>query len=128
MVPRPSPLPQRAHPQPAPADFDVELDIDIEEHDGQEQMELTGRIKVTGGGNITAELHGANLTAGATKGPVSGERPSGLDQGAPQPAYASSTSGVRPARQGELRDNLPGLIAAFYDSKETGELHCQRDR
>jgi CheY-like chemotaxis protein len=32
--------------------FEVELDIDVEEEGPQDAMELTGRIKVTGGGNI----------------------------------------------------------------------------
>jgi CheY-like chemotaxis protein len=115
-------------PPAPPADFDVELDIDIEDGEEQDQMELTGRIKVTGGGNITAELHGANLTAEAMKGPVAGDRPIGVAQQAPQPAFASSGSGIRPSRQGELTDNLPGLIAAFYEARETGELHCQRNK
>lgn len=129
LAPHVSPVP-KLQPQspPPPADFDVELDIDIEDAEETDEMELTGRIKVTGGGNITAELHGANLTAEALHGPVSGARPAGLAQHAPRPAYASSQSGLRPSRQGELTDNLPGLIAAFYQSKETGELHCQRNK
>jgi CheY-like chemotaxis protein len=107
-----------------PSDFNVELDIDVED-DEQEAMELTGRIKVTGGGNITAELQGAALTATKHQsGPVHGSRP-----------LSSSGSGVvaipstdRPSRQGRLQDNLPGLISAFYLAKETGELYCQKGK
>ena len=107
-----------------PADFDVELDIDVED-DEQDAMELTGRIKVTGGGNISADLQGAALTAGKhTRGPVAGTRP-----------VSSAASGVvnmpgadRPARQGRLQDNLPGLISAFYTARETGELYCQKGK
>ena len=124
------PPPALAPPPPnatmaAPADFDVELDIDVED-DEQDAMELTGRIKVTGGGNITADLQGAALTAGKpTRGPISGTRPTAV----------SSLSGVvtmpgadRPARQGRLQDNLPGLISAFYLARETGELYCQKGK
>jgi CheY-like chemotaxis protein len=112
-------------PPPPPEDFDVELDIDVDAEDEQDEMELTGRIKVTGGGNITAELQGENLTAGALKGPVSGSRP----VAAPAPVFVgSSPSGVRSSRHGELQNNLPGLISAFYQSRETGELYCQKGK
>lgn len=118
--------PSNLVPPPPPDDFDVELDIDVEEE--QDEMELTGRIKVTGGGNITAELQGAALTAGRlSKGPISGVRPA-ASRLTPAPFSASSGSGVRPARQGALKDNLPGLVSAFYLSKETGELYCQRGK
>lgn len=87
-------------------------------------MELTGRIKVTGGGNITAELKGADLTAGPLRGPVAGERP--LMGATPVPFGPGFTGPRRSSRQGDLKDNLPGLISAFYLSKETGELYCQK--
>lgn len=58
--------------------FEVELDIDVEEEGPQDAMELTGRIKVTGGG--------------------------------------------------EIRDNLPSLLTAFYLSRETGELGVQKGK
>lgn len=123
--PAPTPEPPPGPPQEAPAeDFDVELDIDVEDAEEEDAMELTGRIRVTGGGNITAELQGANLTAGKpTRGPVSGDRP----------AAGKIASGVvqmprgRPT-QGSLTDNLPGLISAFYQARETGELYCQRGK
>jgi two-component system, OmpR family, response regulator len=111
-------------PQEKPAEsdnaeeFDVELDVDIE--DAEDEMELTGRVRVTGGGDISAELQGANLTAQrSVAGPVSGTRP----QQTPAPS-----KGARAARKGELKDNLPGLITAFYLAKETGELYCQKNK
>jgi len=110
----------------APAeDFDVELDIDVEEAEEQDVMELTGRVRVTGGGNITAELQGAPLTAGKpTSGPVAGPRP----QAPSSPSgLVQVPRGVKPS-QGALRDNLPGLISAFYLSRETGELYCQKGK
>lgn len=114
-------------PTEAPAEFDVELDIDVEDEE-QDAMELTGRIKVTGGGNITAELSGDSLTAGKPlKGAVSGARRP-VSTPSPAPVATPSDGGPRPARQGELRDNLPGLITAFYLSRETGELTCKKGK
>lgn len=113
----------------APAEFEVELDIDVEDEE-QDAMELTGRIKVTGGGNITAELQGEALTAGKPlKGAVPGVRPTGLSPipQAPPPPPPDALA-PRAARQGELHDNLPGLITAFYLSKETGELSCKKGK
>ncbi len=102
--------------------YEVELDIDVEEGEGDEPMELTGKIRVTGGGNITAELQGAPLTAQKhVAGPVSGQRP-------PPSSASAITAPARASRQGALRDNLPGLISAFYLSKETGELYCQKGK
>jgi two-component system, OmpR family, response regulator len=122
----PPPAGVRTPPTEAPAEFDVELDIDVEDDD-QEAMELTGRIKVTGGGNITAELSGVALTAGKPhRGPVSGVRPLGSTSGVTQPP--PPVPGARSARQGELSDNLPGLISAFYLAKETGELSCKKGK
>jgi two-component system, OmpR family, response regulator len=106
--------------------FDVELDIDVEEEEPQDAMELTGRIKVTGGDNLTAEIRGANLTAtplhkvAATlvRPPVPGRPPDPLPVGAGGPGQ----------RRGELKDNLPSLLTAFYLSRETGELGVQRGK
>lgn len=103
-------------------DFDVELDVDVEDVEEEDAMELTGRIRVTGGGNITAELQGAPLTAEKpTRGPVSGARP-------PAPSTLSGVVRLPRGRptQGPITDNLPGLISAFYLARETGELYCQR--
>ncbi|MFE8602678.1 response regulator [Archangium violaceum] len=106
--------------------FDVELDIDVEEEGPQDALELTGRIKVTGGDNLTAEIRGANLTAtplhkvAATlvRPPVPGRPPEPLPVGAGGPGQ----------RRGELKDNLPSLLTAFYLSRETGELGVQRGK
>lgn len=106
--------------------FEVELDIDVEEEGPQDAMELTGRIKVTGGGNLSAEIRGANLTASPMqKGPVTVVRhpPPGRP---PEPVPAGG--GGPGMRRGELKDNLPALITAFYLSRETGELGVQRGK
>jgi two-component system OmpR family response regulator len=106
--------------------FEVELDIDVEEEGPQDAMELTGRIKVTGGGNLSAEIRGANLTASPMqKQPVTQVRhpPPGRP---PDPVPAGG--GGPGMRRGELKDNLPSLITAFYLSRETGELGVQRGK
>ncbi|CAM4444138.1 response regulator [Myxococcus xanthus] len=104
--------------------FEVELDIDVEEEGPQDAMELTGRIKVTGGGNITAEIRGANLTASPMqKVPATQVRPPTPGR-PPDPPPA----GAPGSRRGEIRDNLPSLLTAFYLSRETGELGVQKGK
>lgn len=106
--------------------FEVELDIDVEEEGPQDVMELTGRIKVTGGGNITAEIRGANLTASPMqKVPATQVRPPTPGR-PPDPPPAGS--GAPGSRRGELKDNLPSLLTAYYLSRETGELGIQRGK
>ncbi len=118
--PGPSAPPER----PTADDFDLDLDIDVEGDDPMDPMELTGKIKVTGGGNISAELSGAALHAAAPlKGPISGQRPP------PPPQAAIDDAATRRGiRKGALGDTLPGLINAFYLAKETGELSVQKGK
>ncbi|HEX8439185.1 response regulator [Archangium sp.] len=106
--------------------FDVELDIDVEEEGPQDAMELTGRIKVTGGDNLTAEIRGANLTASPlNKVPATLVRPPG--PGRPPDALPVG-AGSPGSRRGDLKDSLPSLFTAFYLSRETGELGIQRGK
>lgn len=117
---------QPASPTSMQDAFDVELDIDVEEEGPQDAMELTGRIKVTGGDNLTAEIRGANLTATPlhkvpatlVRPPVPGRPPDPMPVGSGGPGQ----------RRGELKDNLPSLLTAFYLSRETGELGVQRGK
>src|SRR5207244_1522486 len=104
--------------------FEVELDIDVEEDQPQDVMELTGRIKVMGGGELRAELRGANLTATHLLKGQGGLRPPPPGKAGPV-AFDVSSPG---SRRGELKDNLPALITAFYLSRETGELGIQRGK
>jgi len=113
--------PTTSLPPPPPSDaedIDIDLAIDVED-EPLDAMELTGKIRVTGGGNISAELRGADLHAAPASGPVSGQRP---------PAEAPPPKTGRASRQGTLGDSLPGLINAFWLSKETGELQVQRGK
>jgi two-component system, OmpR family, response regulator len=103
---------------------DLELDIDVEEP--QEAMELTGKIRVTGGGDVTAELRGATLTAS----PISPQHtrasePVRANHGPTPERPSTQAAGTR---RGELKDNLPSLINAFWLAKETGELGVQRGK
>ncbi|WP_224244676.1 response regulator [Hyalangium gracile] len=123
LVPAEKKAPPVARAQDA---FEVELDIDVEEEGPQDAMELTGRIKVTGGGNLSAEIRGANLTASPMqKGPVTVVRP---PQPGRPPEPVPAGGGGPGMRRGELRDNLPSLITAFFLSRETGELGVQRGK
>ena len=116
---------------PAPSSleeaFEVELDIDVEEDEGpQDSMELTGRIKVMGGDNLTAEIRGANLTATPLHKVASTQvRPPGPGR-PPDPLPVGA--GAPGSRRGDLKDNLPSLITAFYLSHETGELGVQKGK
>lgn len=108
--------------------FEVELDVDVEEDQPQDPMELTGRIKISGG-NLHAELTGEKLTAAAmNKGEAQGMRP----PTSPAQARAATPPPPPPAeghsRRGDFTDRLPSLITAFYQAKETGELGVQRGK
>jgi two-component system OmpR family response regulator len=118
-------VPPGKKPAPAPsaqdAFEDVELEIDVIE-EPQEAMELTGRIRVTGGGDVSAELRGATLTASPI---LLTERKSSTPA---TPAPQRPAPAPYGTRRGELKDNLPSLINAFWLAKETGELGVQRGK
>ena len=101
-------------------EFEVELDIDIEEEEQPDTMELTGKIKVTDDADVSAELRGADLRAKPMQrypDTLVRTRPAGSP---PPPAPTKAL------RRGELKDNLPSLITAFFQIRETGELGVQR--
>jgi two-component system, OmpR family, response regulator len=110
--------------------FEVELEIDVEEDTPQDAMELTGRIKITGE-SISAEIRGANLTASpmakSAGAAAAAARPAGPAKATPPPAPAAARA-PGGARRGEFKDNLPQLITAFYQLKETGELGVQKGK
>ena len=121
-------LPPDRPSAPAAEDpFDVELDISVQEEDpSQNAMELTGVIKVTGGDDLVAEIRGANLVAS----PVPQVRPiaRAVTPPSPTPSPTSSFPSGGPTERGELKENLPSLITAFYLSGQTGELGVQRGK
>ncbi len=104
--------------QAAAEDFEVELDIDIEEDEPPDTMELSGRVQVSGASG-PVELTGKALRASSMR--------KGSDPGVRRPLTISrSTPPALKLRRGELRDNLPSLISAFFLSGETGELGVQK--
>jgi len=112
---------------PAEDPFDVEVDVHVQEDDpSQNAMELTGIIKVTGGGNLVAEIRGANLTASQV--PSAKPQPASAPATRPIAATAATAALSNERIRGELRDNLPSLITAFHLARETGELGVQRGK
>jgi CheY-like chemotaxis protein len=106
--------------------FDVELDVDVDEEPDQDPLELTGLVRVTGGDAVSAELKGEPLTAGAYQaGTAKWLRPPPVNYPVAPAPIVEAERGIR---RGELRDNLPSLINAFYQSQETGELGVQRGK
>jgi FixJ family two-component response regulator len=106
---------RRAAPKDAQAadDFDVEEAVEPEEQ--VDPLSLTGKVEVTESGRISAIIRGEELTAARVAGkPV----PPPL----PRPARAE------PPDEGELRDNLPELVTAFWLAQQTGELAVQRGK
>jgi two-component system OmpR family response regulator len=101
--------------------FDTELDIDIEDAD-DEPMELTGKIRVAGKGSVASEIQGSMLTA---QRHVAASGAKTVISSPPRPVVPPAHP---PIREGEIRNNLPGLISAFYLARETGELYCQKGK
>ena len=101
-------------------EFEVELDIDIEEEEQPDTMELTGKIKVTDDGEVSAELRGADLRAKPMQ-----RYPDTLVRTRPV-GHEPPAAPTKALRRGDLRDNLPSLITAFFQTRETGELGVQR--
>ncbi len=121
--------PQKSEsPEPDEDPFHVEMDVDYpEEGTPSDPLELTGRIKLTDLEKGATEIAGKDLTARpmtrAETGPI---RPPAAE--ATELAAMPLRSYSLKVRRGELRNNLPSLITAFYISNETGELGVQRGR
>src|SRR5262249_61993207 len=73
-----------------------------------------------------AETRGANppRPRGAPEAPPIG-RPAAV---APAPSSHPAPAPAAASQRGELKDNLPSLITAFYLSGQTGELGVQRGK
>ncbi len=110
---------------PPPADegaMDIEIDFDDEETGAVDPLELTGRIALKDQGGLSATLQGQRLPAAAPPPPVREAR-----QGSPIAAPAPRKASQRDT-EGELRDNFPSLITAFYQAQKTGELTVTRGK
>jgi len=119
----PPPPPEEAPARPAEERVDFELDVAVEPEERVEPMELTGRVEVYEGGQVQAIIRGQALQAGPVEPPT---RPAPALRAEP-PAKAAGGAGGQPA-EGELRDNFPELITAFWLAQQTGELVLQKGK
>ena len=102
--------------------FNVELDIDVDERDYTPQpLEMTGRIAVKSS-NVQAVLTGNDF---ALQQPTSGQK---IVRPGPSAGPKEQVSADGRSRRGVLENNLPQLIAAFWQLQETGELGLQRGK
>jgi CheY-like chemotaxis protein len=112
--PSPPPRAEPAAPDRASDDFDVEVAVEAEEP--VDAFELTGKVEVNEAGVVSAVIRGEALQARR------------LAPGAPSPAPSAQAPRSEPPDEGELRDNLPELVTAFWLAQQTGELAVQRGR
>jgi two-component system, OmpR family, response regulator len=121
--------------RPAEFAFDVEAGPQVAE--ATEAMQLTARIDLKSGslqGTSPLQLKPLNREQVARmreKAPAAPARPIRADKVHTGPIARSSSETdpiLQPLveregiRRGDLKDNLPHLLAAFYNAKETGEL------
>ncbi len=137
LVPPPPPAPRRPAVD-AKLEIELEIDIDEGEYTPAQPMDMTGRISVSGD-NINAVLSGSDFKLNAptrattfvrpkpvpSPRPVTLERPADDEPAPPKPEEISSDGRTR---KGELRDNLPQLITAFWQGQSTGELFLSRGK
>jgi CheY-like chemotaxis protein len=109
-------------PQEEPVDF--ELDVAVEPEERVDPMELTGRVEVVEGGQVQALIRGQNLQAASVE---PAPRPAPARPPPPQPAARAPAAGTAPP-EGELSDNFPELITAFWLAQQTGELVLQKGK
>lgn len=101
-------------------DEGMDIEIDLEDTADRDPLELTGRIALKDHGGLSATLQGNRLTAAAPTSHRSAPQPAATAPVPSRPAGAPST--------GELRDNFPSLITAFYLAQKTGELALTRGK
>ena len=110
LLPRePTRRPAQKVAEPPSEDFDVEMAVEPEEP--VEPMDLTGKVEVQEDGRVAAVIRGEELKA-------AGVTPSRSEAPSPPPARPR----LEPPDEGELHDNLPELITAFWLAQQTGEL------
>ena len=132
---------RKAVPVAAPSRVDDAFDVEIEPQvaEAAEAMQLTARVDLKGGslrGNSPLQLRPMDRDQVARMRGQPTPRPPVMQpkvQAAKVPTGPITSAGSEPpllqpldekggVRRGELRDNLPHLLAAFYNAKETGEL------
>jgi len=113
--------PQRIEPLPSRSD-DFDMDVAVEAEEPVEAFDLTGRVEVSQGGRVSAVIRGESLRA-ARVAPAAAPAP-----GPGHLVAAPRKERIEPAGEGELRDNLPELVTAFWLAQQTGELSVQRGK
>ncbi|MFO7155823.1 MAG: response regulator [Pseudomonadota bacterium] len=116
LVPPPPEKPRQGDP-----DFDLDIDLDLTEAgEPAADLEMTGQIRVEAGA-VQALLTGQDfhLPAASPGQVVVRPRPA-------EPEEERSPDGR--VRRGALRDNLPHLIGAFWQLRETGEILLERGK
>ena len=111
-----------ARPEPdAGNDDDFNMEVTVEVEEPVDALELTGSVEVNETGVVSAVIRGESLQA-ARVAPGAGVAPSPLG------AAAIKAPRTEPPDEGELRDNLPDLVTAFWLAQQTGELALHRGR
>ncbi len=116
-------------PARSPSGEDLSKAPVVEPEEPLDALSLTGRVEVLEGGRVRAVIRGQPLEAREVNPPAplpfapprSGDR----TMPDPQPPEAHRSG---PADEGELRDNLPELLSAFWLAQQTGELSVQRGK
>lgn len=128
---------------------DLDLELAVESDEPADALDLTGKVEVSEGGTVSAVIRGERLQAAAFAGRREAARPQSprvvpvlspvVPAPSPPAARPSPDAALRPAApaaaaatrreppaEGELRDNLPELVTAFWLAQQTGELALQR--
>jgi DNA-binding response OmpR family regulator len=133
---------------PAPVDeqaSDFDVEVAVEQEEPMEGMDLTGKVVLTEAGRVSAELKGdtvraAPVGAPARPAPVSAPPPVPPSPAPPRPPApplrvppsppprGGEGRGEGAGNQGQLSDNLPELITAFWIAQQTGELTLQKGK
>lgn len=116
LVPPPVQAPKEADPG-----FDLDIDLDLTEAGGEamQDLEMTGQIRVEAGA-VQAVLHGKDF-----------HLPPAIPSQVlvrPKPTAPPPESTDPRIRTGRLQNNLPHLMGAFWQLRETGEILLQRGR
>jgi len=106
---------------------DFELDVAVEPEERVDAMELTGRVEVMEGGQVQAIIRGQKLSAASVEPAAAPAAPSAPPARPPTPSRVAVPAGAGTS-EGELHDNFPELMTAFWLSQQTGELVLQKGK
>ncbi|GEJ57598.1 response regulator [Anaeromyxobacter diazotrophicus] len=123
------PAPAGPPPRPEVAGEDFEVEVAVEAEEPIDALSITGKVEVRETGRVSAVIRGDPLEAAPvaafTPPPL---KPSAAPAARVEPAAEARAGRAEPPDEGELRDNLPDLITAFWLTQQTGELTLQRGK